>query len=66
MYPFKEGSFAPLNGWYVAAFCEEVQHALLSRWICGEPVVLYRTEAGEPVALDAAARTGTSRWARAA
>lgn len=52
MYPFKEGSFAPLNGWYVAAFCEEVRHELLSRWICGEPVVMYRTEAGDPVALD--------------
>lgn len=52
MYPFKEGSFAPRNGWYVAAFTHEVKRELLSRWICGEPVVMYRTEAGECVALD--------------
>jgi vanillate O-demethylase monooxygenase subunit len=52
MYPFKEGSFAPRNGWYVAAFVHEVKHQLLSRWILGEPVVMYRTQDGEPVALD--------------
>lgn len=52
MYPFKEGSFAPRNGWYVAAFNHEVGRQLLSRWILNEPVVMYRTEAGEPVALD--------------
>jgi vanillate O-demethylase monooxygenase subunit len=52
MYPFKHGCFAPRNGWYVAAFVEEVKRELLSRWILNEPVVLYRTEAGEAVALD--------------
>jgi len=52
MYPFKEGSFAPRNGWYVAAFVDEVKRELLSRWILNEPVVMYRTEAGDPVALD--------------
>ena len=52
MYPFKEGSFAPRNGWYVAAFVHEIGRELLSRWILNEPVVMYRTEAGEPVALD--------------
>ena len=52
MYPFKEGSFAPRNGWYVAAFTYELKHELLSRWILNEPVVLYRTESGVPVALD--------------
>lgn len=52
MYPFKEGSFAPRNGWYVAAFKHEVGRQLLSRWILNEPVVMYRTQAGEPVALD--------------
>jgi len=52
MYPFKEGCFAPRNGWYVAAFVDEVKRELLSRWILGEPVVMYRTEAGEPVVLD--------------
>jgi phenylpropionate dioxygenase-like ring-hydroxylating dioxygenase large terminal subunit len=52
MYPFKDGCYAPRNGWYVAAFNHEVKRELLSRWILNEPVVLYRTEAGEPVALD--------------
>lgn len=52
MYPFKDGCFAPRNGWYVAAFIHEVKRELLSRWILNEPVVLYRTEGGEPIALD--------------
>lgn len=52
MYPFKEGSFAPRDGWYVAAFLHEVGRELLARWILNEPVVMYRTEAGDPVALD--------------
>ncbi len=51
MYPFTEGSFAPRNGWYVAGFCNEIGEALLSRWILNEPVVLYRTSAGEAVAV---------------
>src|SRR5688572_17787209 len=40
------------NQWYVAASAEEIGRALTGRWICGEPVVLYRTEAGQPVILD--------------
>lgn len=29
MYPFTDGSFALKNGWYVAAFCNEIyEHAL--------------------------------------
>ena len=51
MYPFKEGDFAPRNGWYVAAFCEDIGEALLSRWILGEPVVLYRKADGTAVAV---------------
>ena len=39
------------NAWYVAAWSHEVGHALLARRICDEPVCLYRTAAGEPVAL---------------
>lgn len=42
----------PRNQWYVAAWAHEVTHAqMLTRWICGDPVVLYRTEAGQPAAL---------------
>lgn len=52
MYPFKEGSYAPRNGWYVAAFCHEIGEALLSRWILNEPVVLYRTADGQAVAVE--------------
>lgn len=51
MYPFTPGSFAPKNGWYVAAFCHEIGEALLSRWILNEPVVLYRKEDGAAVAV---------------
>ncbi|TNY36018.1 aromatic ring-hydroxylating dioxygenase subunit alpha [Thermomonospora catenispora] len=39
------------NQWYVAAHSEEVGDELLARTICGEPIVFYRTSAGEPVAL---------------
>lgn len=41
----------PLNAWYAAARDHEVGRELLARRICGRPVVLYRTEAGSPVAL---------------
>ncbi len=39
------------NRWYVAAWDHEVGAAPLARTICGEPIVLYRKLAGEPVAL---------------
>ncbi len=39
------------NQWYVAAFGTEVGRDLLDRTVLGEPLVLYRTEAGEAVAL---------------
>jgi phenylpropionate dioxygenase-like ring-hydroxylating dioxygenase large terminal subunit len=51
MYPFREGDFAPRNGWYVAAFSDEIGDKLLSRWIVGEPVVLYRKADGTAVAV---------------
>jgi phenylpropionate dioxygenase-like ring-hydroxylating dioxygenase large terminal subunit len=52
MYPFQEGSYAPRNGWYVAAFCHEIGEDLLSRWILNQPVVLYRKADGEAVAVE--------------
>jgi len=52
MYPFKPGSFAPRNAWYVAAFRETVGRDLVERTIVNTPVVLYRKEDGTPVALD--------------
>jgi vanillate O-demethylase monooxygenase subunit len=51
MYPFEEGSFAPRNGWYVAAFAHEIGRELTGRTILGEPVVLYRKEDGVAVAV---------------
>jgi phenylpropionate dioxygenase-like ring-hydroxylating dioxygenase large terminal subunit len=40
------------NAWYVAAFEHDVTRALLPTKILGELVVLYRSEAGHPVALE--------------
>ncbi len=51
MYPFKDGDFAPRNGWYVAAFAGDIGEALLPKWILGEPVVLYRKQDGTAVAV---------------
>lgn len=51
MYPFKEGSFAPRQAWYVAAFAQDVGRALVSRTILNAPVVLYRTISGKAVAV---------------
>ena len=41
----------PRNAWYIAAHSYEITREFLSRWILGDPVVFYRTEGGEPVAL---------------
>jgi phenylpropionate dioxygenase-like ring-hydroxylating dioxygenase large terminal subunit len=40
------------NAWYVAAWSKEIGRELTSRWITGEPVLLYRTEAGQIVAME--------------
>jgi len=40
------------NFWYVAAMSEEIGREPLARMLLGEPVVLFRTEAGAPVALE--------------
>jgi phenylpropionate dioxygenase-like ring-hydroxylating dioxygenase large terminal subunit len=47
----EEGVFVR-NHWYVAATSEELDRKLLPRWILGEPVVMYRTESGKPVAME--------------
>ena len=64
MYPFSEGSFAPRNGWYVAAFAEEIGEKLLSRWILNQPVVLYRKTDGTSVALQGGRRPDPVRLSR--
>jgi phenylpropionate dioxygenase-like ring-hydroxylating dioxygenase large terminal subunit len=40
------------NLWYCSALSTEVNRKPMRRVICGMPVVFYRTEAGEPVALE--------------
>lgn len=40
------------NHWYVAAMAREIGRGLLQRWVTGEPLVLYRTGDGRPVALE--------------
>lgn len=42
----------PHNCWWVAAFSDEVGEALLGRWLLDTPVLLYRTQAGEAVAME--------------
>ncbi|QSB16722.1 aromatic ring-hydroxylating dioxygenase subunit alpha [Natronosporangium hydrolyticum] len=39
------------NQWYVAAYGSEVGRHLLARTVLGEPLVLYRTQSGQVVAL---------------
>ncbi len=39
------------NAWYVAACAEEIGRRPMARTLLGDPVVLYRGEAGKPVAL---------------
>ncbi len=40
-----------MNTWYVAAWSAQITDAPIPRTICEVPVVLFRTRAGEPVAL---------------
>lgn len=51
MYPFKTDRIYPRNRWYVAAFAHEVGRDPFERTICDIPVVFYRTEAGDAVAM---------------
>lgn len=39
------------NMWYVGAYSDEVADNLLSRKICNEPVLMYRKQHGDPVAI---------------
>jgi vanillate O-demethylase monooxygenase subunit len=43
---------APRNHWYCAAFGHELKEAPLGRVLLNEPVVLYRTSDGTPVAFE--------------
>lgn len=51
MYPLETSQPFLKNEWYIAASGKEVGRQLLARKILNEPIVFYRTEAGEAVAL---------------
>ncbi|NKF22251.1 aromatic ring-hydroxylating dioxygenase subunit alpha [Solimonas marina] len=51
MYPYADGLWAPRNQWYVAGWSNEITRQPLERWLLDEPVVFYRTEAGQIVAM---------------
>ena len=40
------------NGWYAAAWSEEIGRDLIERWIGGTPFVFYRAADGMPIGLD--------------
>ena len=42
----------PYNCWYVAAASDELGHGLLARRLLDKPVVLYRRDSGEVVAME--------------
>ncbi len=42
----------PMNCWWVAAFSDEVTDALLDRWLCDTPVLLYRKQDGSIAAIE--------------
>lgn len=51
MYPFNSDRKFVQNRWYIAAFSHEVGREPIGRTILDVPLVLYRTEAGAPVAM---------------
>lgn len=51
MYPLRASRPYPRNHWYVAGYGDEFSREPRIRTISGDPVVLFRTEAGDPVAL---------------
>ena len=40
------------NGWYCAGWTSELDQAPIGRRMLDEPVVVYRSESGQPVALE--------------
>jgi vanillate O-demethylase monooxygenase subunit len=51
MYPLNVEQPYPRNQWWVGAMGHEVSRTLMQRTILGEPIVFYRTETGDPVAM---------------
>lgn len=51
MYPFESDRPYIRNAWYIAAWADEIGRTPLARTIMDEPIVFYRTLAGETVAM---------------
>ncbi len=51
IYPINTEQPWPRNQWWIAATAAEVSRTPMERTILDEPVVLYRTENGDPVAM---------------
>jgi nitrite reductase/ring-hydroxylating ferredoxin subunit len=51
MYPLNDAQPYPFDHWWIAAYSDEVGRGIIARTILNQPVVLYRTQAGEAVAL---------------
>lgn len=51
MHPLNEAQPYPFEQWWVAAYDHEIGRRILGRTLVGQRIILFRTEAGEPVAL---------------
>lgn len=50
-YPFSNNRTIVRNRWYVAGTSDEITREPMERTILGKPIVFYRTESGDPVAM---------------
>ncbi len=46
-----QGDVLVRNFWYIAAWSAEIKHELMQRWILDQPIAMYRSEAGEVIAM---------------
>jgi vanillate O-demethylase monooxygenase subunit len=51
MYPLEVSQPYPHNQWYVAAYAHEVSRTIMERTLLDQPVIFFRTEPGEAVAM---------------
>ncbi len=52
LYPLNESQPYPFDQWWVAAYAKEIGRRLVQKTILNQTIVMYRTEAGEAVALN--------------
>jgi vanillate O-demethylase monooxygenase subunit len=51
VHPLNQAEPYPSREWWIAAYADEVGRQILGRTILGQPLILFRTEAGEAAAL---------------